>query len=298
MEHVFIVNPAAGKKDATEAVAGYLKKNGSGIKYTIYVTKHQGDATSYVKKRCEETDEPLRFYACGGDGTLNEVVNGAYGYKNVAVGFFPCGSGNDFIKSFPEYRDFFSLENIIKGRTVPVDLIKLNNRLCINICHFGFDAAVAHNMVKFKNWPGVSGHSAYMLSVAHCLLYYVKHPCRIEVDDVEVFSGDILLAAIGNGKCYGGGFYCLPDAITNDGILEIVIVKKISRLRFAKLFKNYKTGAYLHLPEYKPYFQYLQGRHIKIIAKNKIIAGYDGESEKVSQADVSVISKAIDFIVP
>ena len=89
MEHIFIVNPKSGKKDSTPFIKEYLENNCSDIKYTIYNTTCVGDAIKYVKERCENKTESLRFYACGGDGTLNEVVNGMYGYDDVSVSVYP-----------------------------------------------------------------------------------------------------------------------------------------------------------------------------------------------------------------
>lgn len=115
MEHVFIINPKSGKKDNTKEIKKYLEENFKDLNYTIYNTTGVGDAIRYVKEKCENKKEALRLYACGGDGTLNEVINGAYGYSDVAVSVYPCGTGNDFVKVFGETNYFNDIANIING---------------------------------------------------------------------------------------------------------------------------------------------------------------------------------------
>ena len=112
MKHIFIVNPKSGKKDSTEYISAFLQENHKDLNFEIYNTKGIKDATQYVKNICENTQEEITFYACGGDGTLNEVVNGAYGYENKYITVYPCGSGNDFVKVFGKtnhFKDFIHL---------------------------------------------------------------------------------------------------------------------------------------------------------------------------------------------
>ena len=99
MKHIFIVNPAAGKASTAEFLKEELGRVGEGYDWEIYETKAPEDATLFVKKTCEENPSTaIRFYACGGDGTVSEVVTGAIGPENASVGCYPCGSGNDFVK--------------------------------------------------------------------------------------------------------------------------------------------------------------------------------------------------------
>lgn len=182
MKHIFIINPKSGKKDSTSIIVDFLKENYSDIDYEIYNTKCVNDATNYVKNICEHSEEEIVFYACGGDGTLNEVINGAVGYDNVYVSVYPCGSGNDFIKSFGKDNYFKDLHNVINGKFKKIDLLKVNGRYTINMCNLGFDASVAYNMQKFKKWPLINGKGAYNLSLVYSLIFNMKHTCKIEID--------------------------------------------------------------------------------------------------------------------
>ena len=110
MKHIFILNPAAGKENAKEKLAAQLKSVYANVDYEIYETRGRGDASAYIKQYCETNKESVRFYACGGDGTLNEVVNGAVGFPQASVGCIPCGSGNDFVKYYGGKEIFLNME--------------------------------------------------------------------------------------------------------------------------------------------------------------------------------------------
>lgn len=117
MKHIFLINPAAGKKGNSESIIrpqieDYCGKNG--LDYEIYVTKCQGDAQNYCAERAK-SGEALRFYACGGDGTLYEVVNGVFGNPNCEVAVIPMGSGNDFIRLFGTKEQFCNVEAQVTG---------------------------------------------------------------------------------------------------------------------------------------------------------------------------------------
>ena len=128
MKHLFIVNPVAGGKDRHEygAEQAHLALHGraeqarralevSKDAYEVYVTTAPMDACAKIESEAASGEE-LRVYACGGDGTLNECVNGAVGHANVAVTHFPCGTGNDFIKMFGEEKErFFDLAELVRG---------------------------------------------------------------------------------------------------------------------------------------------------------------------------------------
>ena len=121
MKHIFVINPAAGKTNVTEALLPRLHALFVGREEELetYLTTGVGDATRFVKERCAASNgEHLRFYSCGGDGTMNEVLQGLAGCANAAMGVVPCGSGNDFVRSFPDC-DFSNLEAQITADNAP-----------------------------------------------------------------------------------------------------------------------------------------------------------------------------------
>ena len=132
MRHLFIINPAAGKKNTTAQLEALLEK--LSFPHEVVYTTGEGDAQRFTEEAAR-TGEPVRVYACGGDGTLNEVVNGAAGHSHVAITNVPKGTGNDFLKIFgPDYRAlFYNLEALSAGPETPFDLIDCNGKLGIDV---------------------------------------------------------------------------------------------------------------------------------------------------------------------
>lgn len=298
MEHVFIINPKSGKKDNTKEIKKYLEENFKDLNYTIYNTTGVGDAIRYVKEKCENKKEALRLYACGGDGTLNEVINGAYGYSDVAVSVYPCGTGNDFVKVFGETNYFNDIANIINGDVKKIDLLDVNGRLTVNMCNLGFDASVAYNMNKFKKWPLIKGKTAYTFGLIYSLIFKMKQKCKIYIDDKLEFDDKFLLTAAGNGVCCGGGYYCLPRASVFDGVIDTVIVKRMSRLKFIRMVNNYKTGEYVNMPKYEKVAKYCKCKSVKLESENDITYCLDGECGRTKSILIKIVSEAINFIIP
>ena len=106
MKHIFIVNPASGKGNASQIIYSSLSSLGKDFKCSVYLTKGKGDAEQYIKKYLSTHANEVRFYACGGDGTINEVVNGIATFPQASMSVYPCGSGNDLIKCFGNKEDF------------------------------------------------------------------------------------------------------------------------------------------------------------------------------------------------
>ncbi len=298
MKHIFIINPKAGKKDISNDVITKLREYKGEFTYKIYITSHKFDALYYIKDLCANLKEETTFYACGGDGTLNEVVNGVIGCKLAYVACFPSGSGNDFIKVFGKKEDFLNLDSLINGKPRMIDAIKVNNRYTINICNLGFDAFVADNMIKFKNKPFIKGKTAYSVAVFYSLLFKMKTKCKITVDNNIVLDDFILLASFANGNWYGGGYHCAPRAKVNDGLVDVCIAKAMSRFSFISMIKKYKLGVHLDDPKTMQHLTYLQGKKIEISSEKDIIYCLDGEVDKSNSINIEVCENAINFIIP
>jgi YegS/Rv2252/BmrU family lipid kinase len=297
MRHVFIINPNAGKIDVTNEIFNKLKKYNGKITYDVYVTSKRNDAYLFTKQFLETYDGDIRFYACGGDGTLNEVVNGAAGSSRATVACYPSGSGNDFIKVFGTIEDFTDFDDLINGTTKTIDLISVNDRYTINIANFGFDANVAYNMAKFKNRP-FSGRGAYNLAVIYSLISKMKHRVNVTIDEKEVFSGNMLLSAVANGICYGGGYYCSPNALVDDGLANVTIVKSLPRTKFIKMIGKYKKGTYLEDDKIMKYVTYTTAKKIVFESSKSLIYCMDGEVESSKNIVIKVVPRALKFVVP
>ena len=233
MKHVFIINPTAGKRDATvelmEMAKGLQARHG--LEVECILTKRAGHAAETARSMAQ-TGEDLRFYACGGDGTINEVANGIIGLPNAAMTCVPVGTGNDFLKNFGDAAPLFSdPENLFDGPQFPLDAIECNGRAALTIACSGFDAQVAHDVHRFGQSPLLGSRSSYIASLAvNFLLRDLGHTWTVTLDG-QSLTGSFVLASVCNGRYYGGGFMPVAEARMDDGVLDTLVVRKVSRLR-------------------------------------------------------------------
>ena len=289
MKIIQIMNPKAGHGHAENV---HLSKE------TIirYVTTAVGDAKRAVIDFCTQYDTEIHFIVCGGDGTINEVVNGIMDAKAADRAFFsvaPTGSGNDFVRNFKNEKK--------KNR---IDLIKYNGKYAVNMINIGFDCNVVEKTASYKNKKFISGSMAYILGVGNVLLHKLGKDFKITLWDennAEInYNNTCLLTAIANGCFCGGGFNALPLAKLDDGLLDMLIVDKIGRGKFISLVGDYRKGTYIDKetreikPKFKSVLNYYKCKKIHIEGISEICA--DGEVEKADKIDIEVIPKAITFI--
>lgn len=241
MRHVFLINPAAGKYDRTGEFTQTIRAACEGLDYEILVSRAPGDCT-HIAQAAASSGEPVRLYACGGDGTLNEVVNGAAGHANAAVTHFPGGSGNDFIKIFSGSAAFRSLPRLLDAEEATFDLIRCNGQnYAVNICSMGFDARIGTEIGRYKRLPLVSGTGAYLLSTGVNFIRGIHEHYVVDVDG-QYFDGNQTLMCIANGRYYGGSFNPVPDAEPDDGLLDVLLVRDVSRATVLRVIGKYKAG--------------------------------------------------------
>ena len=298
MEHIFVINPAAGASDSTKIIEEAIAKSKSAANCHIYCTKKPGDATDFVARKCSQTAGPVRFYACGGDGTLNEVVNGAINFPDASVGVYPCGSGNDFVKYYGGAQGFMNIDDLIDGEEHQIDLILANGKYCINVFDFGFDTAVLQNMENVKSKKLLTGKGPYMYGVLKALFASMKTPCKVTVDGEVICSDYALLCTVANGKYVGSSFQCAPRSKNDDGLLEVCLVRPFSRLTFFKLISYYTKGEHLDNPLFKDYIVYRRARRVEIEGGRDFVYALDGELVEQPCVSVEAVEKAISFIVP
>ena len=292
MKHLFIINPAAGKGKAVKIIpvikALFDERPDD---FVIEITKGPGHAAeiaaSYAAKGID------RIYSVGGDGTLNEVLNGMAG-TDCSLGIIPCGSGNDFIRSIYRVEDVKkALPDIINGTDKYVDLGRVNGRYFINVASLGFDADVVHNTRLIKKLPFISGKMAYILGIFTTLIRNKSHTIAASMDGFRI-SGNHLLIAVANGKYYGGGMMPAPEASLDDGLLDICTVKKTSRIKILRLFPLYIKGQHGSLVE----VDFYKSKKIKIIALEDIALNVDGEISMVRRAQFELIPKGVKIVIP
>ena len=239
----------------------------------------------------------MRLYACGGDGTLNEVVNAAAGFDNAAVTNVPKGTGNDFLKLFgPTYRTAFSdLAALASGPQAAFDLMDCNGRLGIDVCCAGVDARIAADVHKYKALPFLNGMAAYSASlVVNVLFKGLSRPTVIRAGDAVLY-GESTIICICNGRHYGGGFMPVGDAQPDDGVLDMVVVPRVGRLTFFRLLGAYATGRYREHPEVISHFH---GTAFSFSSPQELTAVVDGEVLRSKAFTVSLSPKKVWFFYP
>ena len=296
MKHLFIINPAAGKYDHTKEYAQTVERvlRKYDLEYELALSTEPGDC-EVIARRAAETGEALRIYACGGDGTLNEVVCGAAGFENVAITHFPGGSGNDFIKIFSETEPFHHLERLLDCDETRVDLIRCNGRYSVNILSMGLDARVGTEIAKYKRLPLVSGSGAYAMSLVVNLMKGLSQPMTVVLDGETVARGQQTLVCICNGRWYGGGYNPVPTAEPDDGLLDVLVVDKLSLANVSSLLKKYQQGRW---QECGGKIRHFRCRSAEILCEKESVVNVDGEALYTKRAEIAVVPKALRFFYP
>ena len=295
MKHLFIINPAAGSSDRTQQYSQQIHKacKEKGVEYHIQVSAAPGDCCR-IAREAAQTGEEYRIYACGGDGTLNEVVSGAAGFSNVAVTVFSGGSGNDFVKLFNEPEAFRDLERLLDAEEATFDLIKCNEDYSLNICSVGLDARVGTDVANYKRLPLLSGFRAYALSTVVNVIRGISEHYVVEVNG-EIIDGEQTMICACNGRFYGGGFNPVPQADPADGMLDVLVVTKVSRLKVAQVIGKYKAGKYAQLPDLVRYFK---TDRVRILCDKPTSINLDGELRTAQTVDIRMADEKLRFFYP
>ena len=296
MKHIFIVNPAAGKSDRTAEYRKMIEAAFAprGLSYELLVSGAPGECRTLARQAAQSGEE-VRLYACGGDGTLNEVVNGVVGYGNAAVTHVPGGAGNDSIKIFDDPAAFTSIERPLDAEEARFDLIRCNDSYALNVLSIGFDARVGTDIARFKRLPLVSGKGAYILSIFSNMLHGLTADYTVTLDSGEVFSGRKTMICICNGRWYGGGFNPVPEAEPDDGLLDVLVVEKVNLLQVATVVGHYQKGRYA---DYPSLIYHARCRSLRIECVKESVVNIDGEAAYTTDAKIELIPQAIRFFYP
>ena len=309
MKHIFVINPAAGKnkrvlKIIPELEQYFSKGAGNGLEYQTYITKGPGDATRFVRETsAKNPDDELRFYACGGDGTLMEVLNGVFGYPNAVISCFPLGSANDYIKNFLHPNssvsagNFGSIDAQVNGTPMLVDTVDCNGLKAFNICAVGMDADVGARMVYFKKFPLVTGPMAYSLAVIYMFFHKIGRALNVTIETengIHEESGDYLFCLGANGQYYGGGHHAAPQAVVDDGAMDVELIRTVGRFSALGFLKKYKHGKHLDMDIVKSF----RSRSVTIRSDRPVTFIVDGESGAASEVVFKLLPASVKFVLP
>lgn len=294
---LFIINSKAGKTEfdiKKEDIEETFRKVGRLSEIEVVNTRYKNH-TKYLIDAFDtlKYDEKI-VIICGGDGSLNELVNVAYG-KDMTLGLIPTGTGNDFAKNF-DYESF-TLNSLLNFKTKKIDLIKVNDFYSINVTSLGFDTQVLKRAYDYLDKNPKLGKKAYGLAV-------LKSSNKINCESLELklelvdgsnfeIKGDYLISALCNGGFYGSGFNPAPEAKIDDGVLNLLLADKIPFIRFIPLIKKYKEGRHKE----SKYINEILVKSGTIKSKNKFIANADGEIFETEEIKFQVLPKALNWVV-
>ncbi|MCR4616254.1 MAG: hypothetical protein K5756_08925 [Clostridiales bacterium] len=296
MKHIFVINPAAGKGRAALNIQDEIKEycEKEKLDYVIHVTRSKEESISYIRDLAK-TGEHIRFYSCGGDGTLFCAINACFGYKNTEIAVLPLGSGNDFVRILGKKEDLLNVEVQVKGTPTEFDVIKCGDKIAISQCSMGLDAEVCAKQAEFKKIPFFSGEFAYTASLLYCVMKKVNNVFTVAVDDDPPVTKKVLFALCGNSKWYGGGYKGAPLAKPDDGLLDCIVVEKnCGRLGLLKLIGPYKEGKHL---EWKNTV-FKRGKKFTVHSDKPAAVNVDGECEYVTDSTFEIVEKAVNIVIP
>ncbi len=312
IKHFFIVNPAAGKGKIQSSLLGAIEDACHVAKadYEIYKTAGKGDAARFVHEKIKERPEGdvFRFYACGGDGTLCEVVTGAVNrcdssesamIPGVEIGCIPIGTGNDFVRNFTSPEFFMDITKQILADSIPIDCYSWGEeKYGLNMVNIGFDCEAAFKASEYKKHPLIMGTFAYIFGVVSTLIKNLGCNVTVQKNNGRAESREFQLVSAANGGFCGGGFHSAPESSLDDGLLDVSLIKKVSRLEFLRLVGRYKKGTHLSTRLGKRVVEYTKAKSVDFFFEKPTNVCIDGEISEMDSLHISVVPKSIAFAVP
>lgn len=279
----FVVNPIAGNgkgEKAYQIIDNYCKE--AGIDYKMLRTEKVGHATILAKEACAE-ENCSAVIAVGGDGTINETLSGMD--LRRTFGIVPAGTGNDFNTVINKSTDIKEiLKTILSGKTRTVDYMMVSGRRCINVTSMGFDVTVTAYYNKLSKY--LHGKFVYDLAVLKTIMGLRFEHAHVKCDNDE-FDCEHALIAVGNGRFYGGGIPVTPEAIIDDGFVDLCIIKKAGITKIIPLLLKFLKGT--HIKENNVIYR--KCKNVIIKGKGILKINTDGELFDSGEFNCSIAGK-------
>jgi diacylglycerol kinase (ATP) len=300
---VFIINPQAGLRTGErvrERICKIFDPGPSGHTFETIMTDRNGHATELAAGYAARFGSRLIIVACGGDGTAHEVANGIVGTTS-AMTILPLGTGNDFVRTALSCADVEWLLHHITGPEIrKIDVIQVDEKVCLNITSLGFDTKVQRKVIVINKKTPWLAKVSYPMAIVAALFGKRDYPMHYTLQTVDDhgetgrIDGDerFILAAICNGRFYGGGFNPAPHASLTDGILDFCLVKSIPLHKILAMIPLYKKGLHLGDPAVKS-VRVTSGTIAA--AEGQLLGNYDGESFEKPAIHFSVRPASLYF---
>ncbi len=294
-KYLFILSKkAAGGRNlpSVEEIRKYVDPN---LDIEIVTTEYKNHTTELAREFGLKNPGSV-IVACGGDGTLREVAKGVYGTDSYFA-FLPCGTGNDFNRSVSVETDTIKLlKNIHNLKPDVLDLIEIGGDICLNVWSFGFDADLLVEAKEIqKKYPKVM-ESSYLFAALKTVFGKISSKIEYEVEtvsgEIKKGSGYYTLGNIANGKYYGGGFNPAPLADVSDGVLNFMLVDKMSVVELVSLISKYKRGEHTSIKKVHM-FEVTRGKIRSL--EGELIGNFDGDIIPFREAEFRVLKNALKF---
>ncbi|GAY77613.1 transcription regulator [Sporolactobacillus inulinus] len=262
-----------------------------GYEASAYATKHEGDATAGARKAVDRKFDLV--VAAGGDGTINEVINGlAEQNYRPKLGILPLGTTNDFARAIGIPRDIVKACDVLcEGHEMPIDIGKVNDRYFVNIAGGGKLTELTYDVPsKLKT---MLGQMAYFIKGIEMLPSIRPIKVRIDYDD-RSFEGDIMLFLVSNSNSVGGFEKLAPEAKMNDGLFDLIILKASNLAEFIRLASMATRGEHMKDPK----VIYAQASRIKVESEEKMQLNIDGEYGGDLPGEIVNLYHHLHLIVP
>ena len=294
---LFIINSKAGKTEfdiRKEDIEETFRRAGRLSEIEVVNTRYKNHTHFLIDAFDSLKYDEKTVIICGGDGSLNELVNVAYG-KNMTIGLIPTGTGNDFAKNF-DYKNF-TLNSLLNFTTKKIDLIKINDFYSINVTSLGFDTQVLDRAYKYLEKNPNLGKTAYTKATIRSLTNITYENLKFDLKLIDgsnfQIKGEYLISALCNGGFYGSGFNPAPEAKIDDGYLNLVLAEKIPLFKLPSMIIKYKKG----LHQASKYLREIKVKSGTIRSDKNFLANADGEIFETKEIIFEIIPKAIDWVM-
>jgi diacylglycerol kinase (ATP) len=283
---IVILNPTAGSPEHVRGWQERIESVAGGC--PIRVTTHSGEAEALARRAVEEGF--TRIVAAGGDGTVNQVANGVAG-GGAALGVLPMGTVNVFAMELGlPLHNLQLCWHIIEDANVRlVDLPSANEKCFVQLAGVGLDAQVVkETSIAFKR---SFGPLSYLISAAQIA---ARQPPKLFIESENTSVGEGSFVLIGNGRLYGGPFPFFKQAIIDDGLLDVVVFKRLGYLEIIKYLQNVVFSSDINVPE----IEYFQTRQLRITSEQDVPLELDGELAGNCPVDFQIREKALRVLTP
>lgn len=300
MKYIFVINGSSSKIEIRREVERQLEELKAKIAErkdttSVYITTGVGDATRYVRIYNDlHQKEHVCFVACGGSGTINEVASGIVGFPDKELAIFTGNHVCDVIRYYPDRR-FDSISDMLDSPIKKIDVIKVNDDYCLNMCNIGLDARIAYNVnVLAAN----NVKDPYRKAIRRGLLIGRYNHVKVVADGKQVGHNLLTLCSFANGKYIGDGMLGAPRSVNDDGLMDICYLKPMSLLRLIISMKFYREGKHFDTRFISNKFIYLRAKKVQVSCPRILDICLDGEMSLGSRFDIEILPQALPLRLP